>query len=119
MTDKDQLHQLGRFTFNVSQYTLRDNHIGSIQPLTNTAARILQTLCVNKNSVVKREVLIRQIWGKKVDLSAASRRLDVFIYKLRHYLQADSILRIQTLRGIGLKLEEEHEGKNNVKITLL
>ncbi|MDR0940046.1 MAG: helix-turn-helix domain-containing protein [Mediterranea sp.] len=110
-TDKEQLHQLGRFTFNVRQYTLRDNHTGSVQPLTSITTRILRTLCTHKNGVVRRDVLIHQIWGGKVDRDSASRRLDVFVHKLRGYIQSDPSLRIQTLRGIGLKLVEENAEK--------
>lgn len=57
--------------------------------LTKKEARLLQLLCENKNKLLPREIILREIWGE--DDRAASRSMDVFIAKLRAYLDPENV----------------------------
>ena len=64
---------------------------------------LMAILSVNQNQVVKREVLVKEIWedrGVFVD-----RSLDTFISKLRKKFKDDASINIINIHGVGYKLE--------------
>ena len=64
---------------------------------------LMAILSVNQNRVVKREVLVKEIWednGVFVD-----RSLDTFISKLRKKFKDDASINIVNIHGVGYKLE--------------
>ncbi|QMU30646.1 response regulator transcription factor [Adhaeribacter radiodurans] len=74
------------------------------QQLTQKEADVLRMLCLELNTIVKRELILKTIWEDNGYFVARS--MDVFISKLRKYLRPDSSLRISTIHGVGYKLEE-------------
>lgn len=58
----------------------------------------------NKGEVVRRDSILEEIWGTNDFFN--SRSLDVFIKKLRSYLEKDSSISIRTIKGLGLILED-------------
>jgi DNA-binding response OmpR family regulator len=70
--------------------------------LTSRESEILKMLLLNKNRILGREVLLNTIWGQNDYFSGRS--LDVFITKLRKYLQDDPSVLIINIRGQGYKL---------------
>lgn len=70
--------------------------------LTGKEAHLLQILSASVNDTVKREDLLKAVWGD--DGGYVGRTLDVFISKLRKKLELDSKVRIVNIRGIGYKL---------------
>ncbi|MDQ4138904.1 MAG: response regulator transcription factor [Bacteroidota bacterium] len=74
------------------------------QQLTQKEADVLRMLCLELNSLVKRELILKTIWEDNGYFVARS--MDVFISKLRKYLRPDKSLRISTIHGVGYKLEE-------------
>ncbi len=77
---------------------------GHKQQLTHKEADILRMLSVQRNTIVKREVILKAIWEDNGYFVARS--MDVFISKLRKYLRPDETLKISTIHGVGYKLEE-------------
>jgi DNA-binding response OmpR family regulator len=71
-------------------------------PLTSREAELLKLFLLNKNQVMSRQSILLHIWGN--DDFFTGRSLDVFITKLRKYLQQDPAIRIMNIRGIGYKL---------------
>lgn len=71
--------------------------------LTTRETKILSILNNKRNEVVKREYILKEIWGEPDFFH--SRSLDVFINKLRSYLKEDNTISIRTIKGIGLILE--------------
>lgn len=71
--------------------------------LTAKEFSILEILYRNKNSIVSREQLTKELWDK--DDFFSSRNLDVFISKLRKYLSDDKNVKIITVKGEGLILK--------------
>jgi hypothetical protein len=70
--------------------------------LTGKEADLLQLLYSYANTLVKREVILNEIWEDEG--SYVGRTLDVFISKLRAKLQADPTIKIVNIRGVGYKL---------------
>lgn len=70
--------------------------------LTQRQADLLKMLCDNRGQVVRREDLLKAIWGS--DDYFAGRSMDVFISKLRKYLSQDPSIEIINYHGIGFKL---------------
>lgn len=71
-------------------------------PLTAREAELLKLFLLNRNQVMDRKSILLHIWGN--DDFFTGRSLDVFITRLRKYLQHDPEVRIMNIRGIGYKL---------------
>jgi DNA-binding response OmpR family regulator len=69
--------------------------------LTYKEAELLEMFFTNQGQVLKREDILIKIWG--TDDYYKGRSLDVFISKIRKFLQADPSIEIQTVHGIGFK----------------
>ena len=92
--------EIGHYTFYQMEHTLA---IGdSKKVLTNKEAEVIKILAREIGQVVKREDLLRPIWGN--DDYFNGRSLDVFISKVRKLLQADDRIEVQNIHGIGYKL---------------
>ena len=75
-------------------------HTGTdVIKLSNREAQILKMLCSHKNKPIDRKTLLQMVWGD--DSFFNSRNLDVYIRKLRSYLEAEKGIEIITLKGIG------------------
>jgi len=97
----NNLIPLGEYNFNYNSLKLLFNE--NVKSLTQKEADILHYFCINKNKIIKREELLKAIWGN--DDYFIGRSLDVFITKLRKYLKNDTHVEIQNLHGIGFRLE--------------
>lgn len=92
--------RLGEYSFDLKNHCLIfKNEKLELSP---REAQILEVLYANKGEVVKRKKILEQFWGS--DDYFPSRSLDVFISKLRKYLEKDSSVEIITIRGEGLKI---------------
>ena len=91
---------LGKYTFCFANLELL--HEVESKRLTMKEASLLKLLIENEGNMVKREDILRVIWG--TDDYFAGRSMDVFISKLRKYLRYDSSLVIMNYHGSGFKL---------------
>ena len=66
-------------------------------------ARLLKMLCDKLGQLVQREWVLERIWGRNDFLARKS--MDVFISRLRKYLEDDPRVRITNLHGSGFVLE--------------
>lgn len=78
---------------------------GKVQKITEKEAALIGFLYQNKNKLLKREVILQQLWGD-ADLFSG-RSMDVFISRLRKYFKEDSRIKIESTRGIGLTFQVE------------
>jgi len=92
---------LGKYTFDFSNLTLRNN--ASQKTLTQKEAEVLKLLYHNRERVLKREEILKHVWGD--DDYFMGRSMDVFISKLRKYLKEDPSVQIVNYHGVGFKLE--------------
>lgn len=70
--------------------------------LTQKEAELLRYFCMNKNRVLKRDEILKSLWGD--DDYFMGRSLDVFVSRLRKYLKQDSSVSIENIHGVGFKL---------------
>lgn len=92
---------IGRFIFDSPNMTLKLNDKERI--LTRKESALLKLLCMNKNSLLSREVAMETVWGNNDYF--IGRSMDVFIAKLRKYLKPDPDVRISNVHGIGFRLD--------------
>lgn len=71
--------------------------------LTKREAETLLVLVRHVNQVIEREVILNMVWGN--DNYFNGRSLDVFISRLRKYLNKDSSVEIQNIHGKGFLLK--------------
>jgi DNA-binding response OmpR family regulator len=70
--------------------------------LTQREAELFRYFYQHCNSVLKREDILMEIWGK--DDYFLGRSMDVFITKLRKYIKGQEGIEIQTIHGVGFKM---------------
>lgn len=88
---------LGKYTFDVENQSLMIN--GKSRRITEKESRILDYLSANRNRVIKREDMLKTLWGENDYF--LGRSLDVFISKIRKYLGEDPELAIENVFGVG------------------
>lgn len=94
---------IGQYIFYPLKYQLVKNQ--QVQKLSHREAELFKIFTSNQNKAVNRKEILLKIWGD--DSYFNSRNLDVYIKKLRNYLQADPALKIVTLKGIGYHFSVE------------
>jgi len=92
---------LGQYEFDFSNLTLKTR--SAEKTLTQKEAEVLKLLYQNRERVLKREEILKQVWGD--DDYFMGRSMDVFISKLRKYLKDDPSVQIVNYHGVGFKLE--------------
>ncbi len=95
-TDNKKI-QLGQYTYEAQNQSLNINH--KLRRLTARENAVLYILIQNAGQIVKREVILNKIWGTSDYFSGRS--LDVYISKLRKYLQEDSNILIENIPKVG------------------
>tara|TARA_Y100000766_G_scaffold116550_1_gene100221 strand:+ start:8200 stop:8898 length:699 start_codon:yes stop_codon:yes gene_type:complete len=99
--DKKDVFEIGNYFFDYKnqELTFEDNS----RHLTKKEAEILRLLCLNKNQLLTRELALKVIWGENDYFKGRS--MDVFITKLRKYLNSDKHIEIINVHGTGFKLK--------------
>lgn len=100
-TKIESIFPLGNFQFDCANLVLQ--HATGSKTLTQKEADVLKLLCENKDRVLKREEILKAVWGD--DDYFMGRSLDVFISKLRKYLKEDPGVEIVNYHGVGFRLE--------------
>ncbi len=95
--------------YTISSTTLKFNTLelhcnGKKEKLTLKEAQLLRYLMANKDSILRRDDILNEVWGE--DDYFLGRSMDVFISRLRKYLSPDPGLELRTIRGTGFILEE-------------
>ena len=98
----DNIYKLGSFTLDASTHELSNN--SKRFQLSYKEVELLKKLCEAKSNVVDRQVLLEELWGS--DNIFNSKTMNVYINRLRNYLESDKSVEILTIRGLGYKLIE-------------
>lgn len=88
---------MGKYTFDFSKQSL--GIAGKIKRITEKESEILRYLYTHRNRLVKREDLLKDLWGENDYFFGRS--LDVFITKIRKYLKEDPDLSVENVFGVG------------------
>ena len=92
-------YTIGKYQFDNKNF-LVFNDLEKIS-LTQREAELLQLFLDNKNVVLKREEILKSLWGD--DDYFMGRSLDVFISRLRKILSTEKGIAIENLHGIGFR----------------
>lgn len=95
--DEVKTYKIGAFSFKPQELKLIFND--EKQMLTEKEANLLRLLCENKNTLIRKEKVLENLWSEADFFSARS--LDVFISRLRKYLKKDTNISIESIRGVG------------------
>lgn len=98
--EQERKHQIGAYVFDVERQILQRGE--EERKLTSRESDLLHLLCVNMNRTLERDVALRAIWGN--DNFFSGRSMDVFVSRLRKYLQHDPHVNIVNVHGKGFKL---------------
>jgi DNA-binding response OmpR family regulator len=88
---------LGKYRFDPHNQSLEIS--GKTKRITGKESEILCYLSAHRNKVVKREELLKELWGENDYF--LGRSLDVFITKIRKYLKEDPDLFVENVFGVG------------------
>ncbi|PAM93825.1 DNA-binding response regulator [Flavobacterium sp. IR1] len=92
---------IGLYTFDTQRLTLQLNN--DIQQLTEKEAALLHYFFDHQNQLLKREQILKAIWGN--DDFFSGRSMDVYISKIRKYFKQDTSISIESTRNIGLEFK--------------
>lgn len=92
---------IGKYIFDTKRLCLKKDN--STQQLTEKEALLIEYLYQNRNQLIKREAILKNIW--KSDDYFSGRSMDVFITKIRKYFQEDKNISIESTRFIGLEFK--------------
>lgn len=95
---EEEIVHIGSYEFDIVNHQLRINN--ESQRLTEKETVLIQFLWTHKNKMIKREELLRNVWGN--DDFFSGRSMDVFISRLRKYFKQDNNITIESVRGVGL-----------------
>ena len=90
---------LGQYEFMPSKFELKKDQI--IRKLSHREAELLKMLYDSRHENLSRKEVLLKLWGD--DSYFNSRNLDVYINKLRNYLEADPKLEIITIKSVGYR----------------
>jgi DNA-binding response OmpR family regulator len=88
---------IGKYIFDFHNQSLTLD--GKTKRITEKERDILHYLSSHRNHVIKRENMLKELWGENDYF--LGRSLDVFITKIRKYLKEDPRLSIENVFGVG------------------
>lgn len=91
---------IGSYLFNSDRRALSIKD--AERKLTPKESELLRLLCIHMNKTLPRETALKEVWGD--DSYFSGRSMDVFVSKLRKYLQNDSSVELLSVHGRGLRL---------------
>jgi DNA-binding response OmpR family regulator len=101
---KQDIISIGKYEFDFNNQSLTIN--GKTQRITEKESDILNYLSQHRNHVIKREAMLKELWGENDYF--LGRSLDVFISKMRRYLKEDSTITIENVFGVGFIFNVPH-----------
>jgi len=95
--NKSEIIKIGRYTFDYYNQSLYID--GNLKRITERESDLLKYLSDHRNNIVKREELLKDLWGENDYF--LGRSLDVFITKIRKYLKDDPDISIENVFKVG------------------
>ena len=87
----EPIQKLGKYIFDNDKFILQFNN--SQIKLTKREAELVQYFIINKNKVLDRDEILKNVWGE--DSYFVGRSLDVFVSRLRKYFKDDPAICIR------------------------
>jgi len=102
-------HHLGQFIFDYDSQEIKSG--AEVLTLTSKEAKLLRLFCIHQNKVIERDIIQKAIWEDEGYF--VGRSMDVFISRLRKIFKDEPLVNIQTIHGVGYKLEVTPELKDS------
>jgi DNA-binding response OmpR family regulator len=96
-TPEKKIISIGNYMFDFNNQALTINN--KTKRITEKESDILHYLSAHRNKIIKREEMLKEIWGENDYFFGRS--LDVFLTKIRKYLKEDTQLSIENVFGVG------------------
>lgn len=96
---ENNFYTIGKYEFDSANFLISCNN--EKISLTQRESELLKLFLDNKNIVLKREEILKSLWGD--DDYFMGRSLDVFISRLRKILASEKCISIDNLHGIGFR----------------
>ena len=96
-------YKIGSFVFTPDELRLVNKK--ETITLTQREKELLEFLCLHPNKVLKREEILSHVWRKNDFF--LGRSMDVFMTRLRKYLNSEPGISIETIHGIGYRFTTE------------
>jgi len=100
-SDAVEEYQIGALKFAYNELKIYSDT--ATTSLTQREADLLKFFVTHSNKILKREEVLLNVWGK--DDYFLGRSMDVFITKLRKFLKADATIALETIHGVGFRLQ--------------
>jgi len=94
---KTEIVSIGKYSFDFNNQSLTIG--GKTKRITEKESDILRYLSEHRNHVIKREDMLKSLWGENDYF--LGRSLDVFITKIRKYLKEDPDLSVENVFAVG------------------
>ncbi len=96
---ENSFFELGSLNFDYAKRELGPE--GKMERISSKEAELLKLFCVNINKVVRRDFLLRNVWGD--DDYFSSKSMDVYISRLRKLLRPEPAVQIINIHGTGYR----------------
>lgn len=93
--------QIGQLHFDPESYELRSPE--GVKRLTPKEGDVLKILMQRAGRTTERDLICRMVWGEEGYF--VGRSMDVYITRLRKILRADPTVSLETIHGVGFRLE--------------
>jgi DNA-binding response OmpR family regulator len=100
-SDAVEEYKIGILRFAYNELKIYNGTV--VTSLTQREADLLKFFVTHINKILKREEVLLNVWGK--DDYFLGRSMDVFITKLRKYLKPDPAITLETIHGVGFRLQ--------------
>ncbi len=98
---QNSIYQLGIYTFNPTLLRLENGK--NTYQLTERERDLLLLFIKHNKSIIERELILTKLWQSADYFNGRS--LDVFVTRLRKYLSDDDNIQINSIRGVGFKVD--------------
>ena len=102
--EEKSIYTVGKYQFDTKNYVIFT--LSEKIKLTERESELLKLFLDNKNVVLKREEILKTLWGD--DDYFMGRSLDVFISRLRKILANENGITIENLHGIGFRFSSKY-----------
>jgi DNA-binding response OmpR family regulator len=99
--DTKEEYHIGKLRFVFNELKLYNGD--EVVTLTQRESDLLRFFAQHINKILKREEVLLNVWGK--DDYFLGRSMDVFITKLRKHFKADPNIMLETIHGVGFRLQ--------------
>lgn len=101
LAEENTIINIGKYTYDTAHRILKT--VNFEKKLSPKEGALLTLFAKNTNQIVNRDIALLEIWGENSYFT--TRSMDVYITKIRKYLQHDPTINIENIHGSGYVLQ--------------